>query len=411
MHVLILNQTFYPDVAATAQLMWDLARHLGEHGHRVTAISSRTIYGSDQQFEKAYEKIGPIEIHRVQGTRFGKKHLPGRLCDFGTYYLAAAAQMQAMAPPDVILALTTPPKIATLAMIQKQFRRRPDGERIRFVYHIMDLYPDAATAMGVMPAGSFIECGVARLTQRTLDLADAVIVLGRDMKERIVGRYRCDAERIHVVQPWADGKLLFPMRKSDNPMARRLGCENTFNIVYSGNLGLAHDLDTLIGAIELTRSDPTLRWIFIGDGQRFASLREASARSGWKHVDILPFQSRAELNESLNLADVHLVSQLPEFTGIVVPSKLFGMLAVGKPSIMVGPPDAECARIIAESGAGFVVSNGSGALLVERIRRFQSDPALLEQTGRRARAEFERNYEERVACSRIETILAREAGE
>src|SRR5687768_6767601 len=111
MHVLILNQTFYPDTAATAQLMWDLAQHLDARGHRVTAIASRSFYGSTRLHERAHERVGGIEIHRMKGTAFGRHTRFGRVMDFGTYLLAAAWQLQHVACPDVILALTSPPMV------------------------------------------------------------------------------------------------------------------------------------------------------------------------------------------------------------------------------------------------------------------------------------------------------------
>src|SRR4051794_2018887 len=115
MHVLILNQTFYPDIAATGQHMWDLARFLDARGHRVTAVTSRNFYGTDRQHARGHERVGrAIEIRRVRGTRFGKRTHLGRILDFGSYYLAAAWELQHLQAPDVILALTSPPMVATL---------------------------------------------------------------------------------------------------------------------------------------------------------------------------------------------------------------------------------------------------------------------------------------------------------
>lgn len=407
MHVLILNQTFYPDFAATAQLMWDLAQHLDRHGHQITALCSRTIYGTDQQHEKTYERIGNIHIHRVTGTSFGKKHLLGRLSDFASFYLAAFWQLQHLPRPDVILALTTPPMIGTLGMLQRQFQDASGGRRVRLVQHIMDLYPDAAVALGVLKDDSLPHRIMARLTRRNLETSDAIIVLGRDMAERVIHGYALEhlASRIHIVPPWSDASLLTPLDRSNNPLAASLGLRDTFNIVYSGNLGLAHDVDTLTAAIDQMRSDPGIVWLFIGGGKRFDQLKDHAARANWTHVRFLPYQDREALNHSLNLADVHLVSQLPAFTGIVVPSKLYGILAVGKPSIMVGPADAECSRVIEEHACGYVVPNGQANQLVAHLRHLRANPELCRTMGHRARLAFEQHYDCPIACNRIERIL------
>lgn len=411
MHVLILNQTFHPDVAATAQLMWDLGRHLSNQGHRVSAVASRQLYGTDRRIDVASETIDGVEIHRLSGTALGKRSTATRLLDFASFYAAAAAHLNEAPAPDVILALTSPPLVATLAMLARQFQRTPAGKRVKFVYHVMDLYPDAAVESGVIRRGSGMERTLRRITSRTLDAADAVIALGRDMKDRLLSEYprHARAQRIHVVPPWADGAALWPLCKNENPLAASLGVADSFNIVYSGNLGVAHDLDTLTRAIDLMRDDVATRWLFIGGGKRFEQLRRQAEDKRWPHVRLMPYQDREGLNASLNLADVHLVSQLPAFTGVVVPSKLFGILAVGKPSIMIGPAEAECSRIIEENRAGFVVSNGDAESLVSRLRQLRDDVQMRTVMGAAARRAFERKYDRPIACERITQILERAA--
>jgi colanic acid biosynthesis glycosyl transferase WcaI len=406
MHVLILNQTFYPDVAATAQHMWDLARHLADHGHRVTALASRHLYGTSESAGDAYERIGRIEIHRVGGTSFGKGRLVQRAADFGSFYAAAGLKLQQLPVPDVILALTSPPLIAGLAALQRTFRTGDGGRGPRFVYHVMDLYPDAAVASGLFRAGGAVDRALGRVTAHTLHSADAVIALGRDMRDRILSRYgrHVRADRVHVIPPWADGRELFPLDRAANPMAAELGLRDTFNLVYSGNLGVAHDVKTIVEAIDATAGLERLRWVFIGGGNGLTHLRAHADRVRWPHVRILPYQEREVLNQSLNLADVHLVSQDPRFVGLVVPSKLFGIMAVARPTIMVGPPDAECSRILSEHDAGVVVPNGAAPQLVRTIERLMND-SQSRVMGARARAAFDRHYDRSIACGRLTKIL------
>src|SRR3954464_1844395 len=148
MHVLILNQTFHPDTAATAQLMWDLAQHLADGGHRVEVVTSRVFYGSDRLHERAEETLAErIHVHRVAGTRFGKSSrfgLLGRLSDFALFYLAAARKLVELPTPDVMLALTSPPMVASLAVGLKAYRAAMGRRPPAVVYHVMDLYPDGA---------------------------------------------------------------------------------------------------------------------------------------------------------------------------------------------------------------------------------------------------------------------------
>jgi colanic acid biosynthesis glycosyl transferase WcaI len=416
MRVLILNQTFHPDTAATAQLMWDLARHLDGAGHGVVVVTSRVFYGTDLLHDRAVERFGRgIEVRRVAGTRFGKASrlgLAGRLSDFASFYAAAARELWRAETPDVILALTSPPMVAALAVALRAYRRALGAPAPRVVYHVMDLYPDAAEAAGTLRRAGVAARAMARLTSTTLRRADATIALGQDMKERILARYASGATgrealaaRVHVVPPWADDGQLRPLAKRDNPLAAALGLADAFAVVYSGNLGVAHDVATVVDAIEQTRRRRGLCWVFIGGGSAFERLRAEAVRRGWPHFRALPFFPRGELNASLNLADVHLVTQLPAFTGVVVPSKLFGAMAVGRPTVMVGPADAECSRVLREHGAGVVVANGDAAGLVRAVDRLRADAECRDRMGRNARAAVEAHYGRATATARVEAIL------
>lgn len=408
MHILILNQTFHPDVAATAQHMWDLSRYLVAKGHRVSALTSRRIYGTHRLAGAEREIVEGVEIFRVGGTSFGKRGLMSRVLDFGSFYVAAALKLRSIETPDVVIALTTPPMIAALGALWTRWSEGRRNRRSRFVYYVMDVYPDAAVASGVFSQGGLINRLFRRLTRATLKTADAIIALGRDMDELLRSRYLTYvplAKRIHVVRPWADGDELHPLAKDANPLLAAWNVRDTFNVVYSGNFGIAHDLQTILGAIRVTANDANMRWLFIGSGKRFNELERCVESETLANVTMLPYQDRALINQSLNIADVHLVSQLPAFTGIVVPSKLFGIMAVGKPAIMVGPAECECARIIAEHGIGYVVPNGDVDALVQRIRQLQRDAQQCQSFGIQARQVFETHFQASIACQQIEQIL------
>lgn len=411
MNVLILNQTFHPDVAATAQHMWDLARHLVARGHTVSAVTSRTVYGSTERFSKAHEIIDGVRIHRVPQTAFGKKHNLGRMADFLSYYVSSLWQMDRIAPPDVILALTSPPMISVLGALLSRFRRTRAGKRIALVNHVMDLYPDAAIAMDVLPERGIVTGVMRGITKRTYDCCDAVLALGEDMRDLLLEQYVPShrADRVHVVRPWASQHEIFPVDRLSNPLRSELGLGDAFVVLYAGNLGAAHDVTTLVDAIRAARSRPDLRFVFTGGGKGMNVLQEVATREAWTNLTFLPYQPRERLNDLLNLADVHLVSQSPRFTGIVVPSKLFGILAAGKPSVMVGPQDAESGRILLKHQAGFVTAPGKPDELIAALTRLKDDATLRESMGSRARAALTDHYDASIACAQIEQILLRVA--
>jgi len=291
--------------------------------------------------------------------------------------------------------------------MQKIFRRTQADRPVRFVYYVMDVYPDAAVASGMLRRGSLLERALRAVTARTLQAADGVIALGRDMQQIIHERYgrRVRDDHVHLIRPWADGRELDFIEKAMNPLAAKYGVDRNFTIAYSGNFGVAHDLETVVTAIRQTHGDAGLTWLFIGAGKRFDELQDRAKTERWSHVRFLPYQERDALNLSLNLGDAHLVTQLPPFTGVVVPSKLFGILAVGRPVLMVGPSDAECSRIVAEHGAGFVIPNGDADELLRRVRELRDDAALRDRLGRAARAALESHFDRPIACQAIEELL------
>lgn len=383
--------------------MWDLAQHLQRAGHTVRVLTSRQFYGTDRLHELVEETIDGIHVKRVRGTAFGKKNILGRLSDFATFYLAAAYDLLRAEKPDVILSLTSPPLISLLPA----FVRCIWGGKPALVHHVMDLYPEALEAHGMMTPRHPLYRLFHLATGFTLSQSDAVIALGHDMKELLLRSYRgnLSASNVHVVQPWAEGDKLWPTDRHANPLLDQAGLRNTFNLIYSGNLGLAHDVDTITQAIRQTATDHALRWVFVGSGKRYDALKMQAAEERWQNATFLPFAPREMLNQSLNMADVHLVSQLPQFTGIVVPSKLYGIFAVGKPTLMVGPADCECSRAIKGHDAGLVVECGDVDGLVSAVKRLRDDPNLRQRMGANARNAFARNYDRPVACDRIERIL------
>ena len=413
MHILILNQTFYPDSAATAQHMWDFAQFMVAKGHRVTALASRNVYGTDRRAFPAREVVDGVEIVRVGGTAYGKKRLLYRLADFGSFYLSAAIKLFRMPAPDVLIALTTPPMISTLGLLRCRLPWRRAKGRPRFIYYMMDVYPEAAVASGFLNPRGLSNWFLSNLTGMTLAKSDAIITLGRDMTKLLTMHYGAHrlGNRFSIISPWADGDHLFPLRRVDNDLLNGYGLADCFNIFYSGNLGVAHDLDTILRAIELTRDIPKLCWVFTVSGRRVDQLRAAIESNQWQHVRVLHYCDRDVLNQSLNMASVHLVSELPAFTGIVVPSKLFGSMAVGRPTIMIGPADCECSRILVEHQAGFVIPNGDAEQLVSLLNSLLDDPKTCERMGNNARQTFLKYYDRSLACQRLEQVVCGTAGQ
>ncbi|MDC0991945.1 glycosyltransferase family 4 protein [bacterium] len=380
MRILLINQVFYPDVAATAQHGHDLARDLVRHGHEVSVIASRSIYGQKGAALPREETVDGIRIHRVGRSLFGKSSIIARVADFALFYLAAFLKAMLLPRHDVAVCFTTPPFIAVVGRILRAVKGT------KFVYWVMDLYPDLPIACGVMRAGSPSSRFFEALNRSCLRSADAVVVLGRCMAD-LVRSKGVDDDRVHLIGVWSDQEEVKPIPRDRNPYRAEWGVGDRTLVMYSGNFGIGHDVDTFLEAARILSTDDRVRFAFVGGGKKKIRVEEFIADHGLESSCIIaPYQPRERLDELLSAADVHLVSLLEGVEGIMVPSKLFGILAAERPAIFIGDASSEISRVILENDCGGSVRQGDIASLVELIGNFSSNSDACQSSGRRARA-------------------------
>jgi len=276
--------------------------------------------------------------------------------------------------------MSTPPLVATLGVAVRALRGA------RFVYWLQDVYPELAVEFGVLRSRSPATLAFEAASRWTLRRADAVVVLGEAMADRVCAK-GVDPARVHLIPNWADGESIRPMPHGTNPFRRAHGLDGKRVVLYSGNMGRAHDLATVLAAAERLRDRPDLVFLFVGEGAKRPEAAAAARRL--PAVRLLPYQPREALASSLSAGDVHLVTQEPFTVGLVEPSKLYGVMAAGRPVLYVGPPETEAAATVRREAIGEVVSNGDVDGAVDALCRLLEDA---EETGGRARAAFEREY-------------------
>ncbi len=404
MHVLLLNQAFFPDVVATAQIAKDLADALVAKGHRVTVIASRSIYGQAGATLAPREDVDGIAVIRVGEARFGKRHVFGRGLDFAGFYAESALAALRIERPDVVVSLTTPPFLGALGLV---LQKRWGCAAVQWV---MDLYPDVAIANGVLREGSTAAKVFERLGQAVLNGSDMNVVLGRCMAERVLKK-GVDPSRLRVIPVWSRDVEDGPVDHAVNPYRRTFGVEDKCAVIYSGNLGLGHDVATLCGAMERLATRDDVRFVFVGGGKRLPELEAFAKQKRLQNVAFFGYEPRARLAESLSAADVHLVSMRRGFAGLMVPSKLFGAMAAGRPVVFVGERSSEVARILLEHDAGVVIDEGDDDALAQTLVRFAERPEERRAMGARARAAFVGRYDARTACATwialLEAVVSR----
>jgi len=397
--VVFVNRFFHPDLAPTGLHAADVAFDLAAAGREVHAVTSRLAYDGGGSGYAAEETMRGVQVHRVWTTHFGRGSLAGRVSDYFSFYVFAFfALARLLNQNDIVVAKTDPPLISVFAALAARLR----GARL--VNWLQDVFPEAAARSGMRllsgPPGA-----VARgLRDWSVRRAAVNVVLGERMATE-VGRLVPGA-RLRVVPNWADGTAVRPMAPEASALRRERGFEGKFVVGYSGNLGRVHDCGTLLAAARLLAGERDVLFSFVGGGFHFARLRAA----GLANVQVHGYVPEKQLGESLAACDVHLVTLLPAFEGLIVPSKFYGAAAAGRAVIFIGDADGEIARAIAAHGCGVTVPEGDAAGLAAAIVDLRASPEKLRAMGARARAAFEREWDAPIALARWREVIAEVSG-
>ncbi|HQR65934.1 MAG TPA: glycosyltransferase family 4 protein [Thermoanaerobaculia bacterium] len=377
------NQYFLPDEAATSQMLTDLVFTAVRAGHACRVVASDRSYRDGSVRYPRRDSLEGIEIRRVPTTAFSRASAPGRLANWFSFLGGASVTLLRGERPDVIVGMSTPALLGTLAVAVGRLRGA------RSAYWAMDVYPDLAFELGALRRGGIAGRVFAFLSRWTLRSADVVIALGETMETRLK---EAGARNVVAVHNWADGEAIRPMPSSESHFRRAYGWDGKFVVLYSGNLGLAHEFDTLVGAAAILRDETDLLIAVVGDGPRKAELERAVRDRNLQIVRFHPAVSRSTLGHLLAAGDSHIVTLRPRMPGLLVPSKIYGILAAGRPALYVGPKEGEVFNIVTRADCGVCIENGDSRGLADAIRRLRDDGVVAREMGRRARELFDREF-------------------
>jgi glycosyltransferase involved in cell wall biosynthesis len=367
--VVFVNRYYWPDELATAQLLTDLAEGLAARGRSVAVVASR----DRTTATPARESRHGVKIIRVRATRWSRRGLVTKALDYLTFVFAARRALQTQVRTgDWLVAMTDPP---ALALTAASAARRRDAH---LVHWLQDIHPEISLAL----SGSRLLAALSRPWRRRRDAAwrdaDACVAISRDMAV-LVGEHGVPLKHIHVIPNWAPaGEALTPVSAWKNPLIHEWNLGGKFVVAYSGNLGRVHALEPVLAAAARLRHEPDLVFLFIGDGPRRLALEAEARAQGLANVHFLPPQPRARLAESLSVGDLHLVTLHAGCERCVFPSKLYGIAAVGRPVLYVGPPHGELAETVRLGGFGLAVPPSDARALAAAILELRRDPARLE---------------------------------
>jgi lipopolysaccharide/colanic/teichoic acid biosynthesis glycosyltransferase/glycosyltransferase involved in cell wall biosynthesis len=381
--LLIVNRYFHPDHSATAQLLTDLVEALDRRGCEIRVFTSRQLYDDPDTLLPRRATFGRADVHRLPTSRFGRASLPGRVLDYVSFYVGAFLALLASARRgDVVLVETDPPLISVVGWLASRLR----GARL--VNWCQDLFPETAAALGLRfargPTGQILRW----LRNRSLAAAATNVVLSPTMADRLQAE-GIPAKRLTIIHNWADGERIRPLAAQHNPLRDEWDLAGRFVLGYSGNLGRVHDAQSLVALMEALKDEPEILTLFIGAGNGYHELRNIFAERGIANVRFRPYQPRARLGHSLTAPDLHLVSLKPACEGLVMPSKLYGILAAGRPIAFIGADDGDAARLVREHDVGLVATPARIAGLAAAIRALRRQPERLARMGANARRAYD----------------------
>jgi glycosyltransferase involved in cell wall biosynthesis len=399
--LIFVNRYFHPDISATSQLVSALACDQAVRGREVHVVTSRQRYEDPAARLRSDEEHHGVQIHRVWSSRFGRGRLPGRAIDYLTFYFAAWLKLWSLASRnDIIVAKTDPPLLSIMAASVARTR----GAHL--VNWLQDLFPEVAQSLGfAIPFGGAIKW----LRNRSLESAALNVAVGNLMASRVV-RLVADPSKVLVIENWADGRLIRPIPAKQNPLRDEWGLGDRFVVGYSGNMGRAHEFDTILGACEELRTDPGVAFLFIGAGHQKPFIETEALRRSLSNVFYQPYQPLERLAQSLSVADVHLVTLRANLEGLIVPSKVYGVAAAGRAIVFVGDIDGEIARTVAREECGLAIPAGDSRRLAAAIRDLRARRRDVEEMGDRARKAFDAQFDSRIALEKWDRALRAASG-
>ncbi len=396
--ILIYAHYYAPDVASTGQILQDQAEGMKDK-FDVTVICTVPSYTGkiDQKYKekKIYrEQINGVDVIRVPVPEFSKSRKISRIKNLIAYYLNARVATRRIGCFDYVLSISQPPIMGgMLGLYGKKVIRTLDGEHPKFIYSIQDFNPEQIEATGYLKFSPLMS--VARwLDNRSCKGSDIVITVGRDLVDTLEKRFKGKKVPNHtMINNWIDDKVIFPLESEDPGVIefkKKYDLEDSFIIMYSGNIGLYYDLEGLIKVIGRFKNAKTsdgrnVVFAFVGAGSVLDSLKNYKKEHNLENVVFIPYQEKDKLIFSLNAADVHWCVNAKGIKGVSCPSKFYGIAGVGKPVLAVLEKGSEIQMLIDEIGCGRVSEPGDYESAAKNISWFLSNTGngVLEEMGMR----------------------------
>ena len=370
-NLLIYAHYYYPDVASTGQILTELAEGLKESFHTTVICTVPSYTGKVSQYYRKhkyyYENINGVDVLRIRVPEFRKNFAPSRIVNIVSYFFSAVAATFRVERQDYVFTISQPPVLGgLLGVIGKHLKKA------KLIYNIQDFNPEQVKAVE-FTGNRLILNAMMLMDKHSCKAANKVIGVGRDMVDTLRNRFGKKMVPYAYINNWIDEKEIYPLPEGNagvQKFRKRYGLENRFVMMYSGNIGLYYDLPNLLKLIAQFQQEKEVVFAFIGEGSVLEELKEYQQKHQLENVVFIPYQEKKDLIYSLNAGDVHFVMNAKGIKGVSVPSKLYGVMAAGKPVLGILEEGAEARLIVEEAQCGRVVSPEDYEAIRNLIREF-----------------------------------------
>ncbi|MED4618013.1 glycosyltransferase family 4 protein [Priestia megaterium] len=370
--LLIYAHYYIPDVASTGQILRELAEGM-IHEFDITivcVVPSYTGKVADEYKKKMFykEEINGVNVIRIRVPEFSKSNKISRVKNILSYFIGAMIATFKVGKMDYVYSISQPPILGGLLGVWGKWMKRA-----KYIYNIQDFNPEQTMAVGYSK-NKLILKAMMWFDKFSCKQADKVIVVGRDMVETLKGRFKGKKVPNHTfINNWIDEKEIYPLPADHEKVVafkKKYGLQDKFIIMYSGNLGLYYDLENLMNVIEKFKDRDDVVFAFVGEGTIREKLVQCKEKNNLQNVAFIPYQDKSDLIYSLNAGDVHWCLNAKGIKGVSVPSKLYGIIAAGKPILGALEEGSEARLIIEETQCGYVTEPGNYSEVEKLIQRF-----------------------------------------
>ncbi len=394
--VLILSEFFYPDKSSTPKVLTELAEDLVSNGLEIEVICSNHSYKGNSKLNKS-ETLNGIKINRISSSNLNRNSKIGRIINYMSFTFILFIKLIFSKDYDSILVVSNPPLIPFIAYLNKLIKKKP------YFYLVHDVYPDIAVEVGAIKKNSFSYNFMEKINQLAFENTEKLIVLGKDMKDVFLKKGLKD-EKIKIITNWSK-KYELSTNKMDNKFYSEREMNSTFNIVYTGNIGRFHDIETIIEIAKVAQKElPKVKFLFVGDGFKRMELEKA-IQNGINNINISDYQYDSSYLNVLSGADLFISTLSPRIKGLGVPSKTYSYLAAGKPIIAIMEKGTEIGDLVEEKGLGIRADSMEIDKVISFIKQISSDEIKLNRIEEKVRKTFAENYERQKVTNNFYHLL------